>query len=283
MPDPVPVQPELSGDAGPSADVARLRRRLAREHRIRLEAEEIAEKTITRLYDADQLKNVFLATISHELRTPLTSIVGFTSLLLEAADQIDDEQRHDMLQRIDRNAHVLISLIEDLLQFSTLEQQNGALDPEAISLRPLALAVVGQLGPTLDQQTIDVAIPDGIVVLADEQGLVRVLTNLLTNASRYAPAGTVVTLGARLDEGRCVLTVDDEGPGVPEDERALVFERFFRGRGDWVTKTHGTGIGLAVVQRLVDAMGGEIEVADAPGGGARFTVTLPAAPPSSSA
>jgi two-component system phosphate regulon sensor histidine kinase PhoR len=257
--------------------VARLQRRLDREHRIRLDAEIAAEKAVARLHEVDRLKTVFLSTVSHELRTPLTSIAGFTSLLLDHADSIGEEERRDMLRRIERNSQVLLTIIEDLLELSTIERGSPRLHLGPVPLeRAVADAVVPFAGAEHHDVRAEIA-PD-VVAVADERALARILANLLANAVQYSPAGTTVTVSASAGGGRCTLLVDDQGPGIPLDERDLVFERFYRGSDPAVATTHGTGIGLSVVRSLAEAMDGSATVLDAPGGGARLAVSLPAHP-----
>jgi signal transduction histidine kinase len=259
------------------AQVARLERRLAREHRIRLDAEDAAEKAIAQLHEADRLKTVFLSTVSHELRTPLTSISGFTSLLLDHADAIDESERHDMLERIDRNAKVLLQLIEDLLGLSTIERGSPRLALRAVAVDEVVAAIVERFVEEADQHEVRVDIPAGTTAVADDRAFDRIVVNLLANAARYSPPGTTVTVSASTGGGRCTLLVDDQGPGVPGHEREHVFERFYRGSGPAVDSTHGAGIGLSVVRLLAEAMDGSASVHDAPGGGARFAVSLPVA------
>ena len=257
------------------AQVARLQHRLAREHRIRLDAEDAAEKAIARLHEADRLKTVFLATVSHELRTPLTSIAGFTSLLLHHADTIAEGDRQEMLERIDRNAKVLLGLIEDLLELSTIVRGSPRLALETLDVPEVVAAVLEQVAAGVEGHEVRVDIPPGTTVVADQRAFQRILVNVVTNAVQYAPAGTTITVSASTGGGRATVLVDDEGPSVPEAERELVFERFFRGSGPAVVTTHGAGIGLSVVRLLAEAMDGSASVHDAPGGGARFAVSLP--------
>lgn len=267
--------PDQRGADGPDGEVARLQRRLAREHRIRLDAEQIARTAVARLDEADRLKTVFLATVSHELRTPLTSIAGFTSLLLNHGHAIDADQRLDMLERIDRNSKVLLTLIEGLLEFTEIEQGSTRLAPAPLVLAPAVAATIAGLEATLVEHAVRVEVDDATAAFVDERAFRRILTNLLVNAARYAPAGTSVTVSAATGGDRTTVLVDDQGPGVAEGERAMVFERFFRGTSPVVAATHGSGIGLTVVRLLVEAMGGSVSVHDAPGGGARFAVSLP--------
>jgi signal transduction histidine kinase len=259
------------------AQVTRLERRLAREHRIRLDAEEKVEQAIGRLHEADRLKTVFLSTVSHELRTPLTSISGFTSLLLDHADAIDESERHDMLERIDRNAKVLLQLIEDLLGLSTIERGSPRLSLRPFAVDEVVAAIVERFLEGVDAHEVRVEVPGGTTAVADDRAFDRIVVNLLSNAVQYSPTGTTVTVSATTGGGRCTLFVDDEGPGVPHDEREYVFERFYRGSGPSVSTTHGTGIGLSVVRLLAEAMDGSATLHDAPGGGARFAVSLPVA------
>jgi two-component system sensor histidine kinase KdpD len=232
---------------------------------------------VDRLLEADRLKNAFMATVSHELRTPLTSIAGFTALLLDAADRLDESQQRDMLARIQRNAEVLSGLIEDVLAFSTLEDQQPPTSFADLPLRAVTMSAITQLGSALDLHVVDVAVPAELRARGDERGFNRSLAGVLKNAAKYAPPGTIIRIDGEQAGDRVRLVVDDQGPGVPADERDLVFERFFRGKGDWVTRTRGTGVGLAVARHLLAGMGGTISVDDTPEGGARFVLDLPAA------
>src|SRR5690606_4666125 len=108
----------------------------------------------------------------------------------------------------------------------------------------------------------------------------RVVTNLLTNAIKFSPVGSTITVGIHAsDQGGGVLTVSDQGPGVPVEDRQRIFTRFYRGSGDAVLQTRGVGIGLSVVSELIERVGGTVEIGDAPGGGAQFTVWLPGPSP----
>jgi signal transduction histidine kinase len=138
---------------------------------------------------------------------------------------------------------------------------------DAVSdLRPLAEARGG---------TLAVEVPDALRASVDVDGLLRVVANLVENALKYGPAGQRVTVGAESGPEGLRIRVDDEGPGIPEDERERIFERFARLDRDRNTSVGGTGLGLAVVRETVALSGGRVHVEDAPGGGARFVVLLP--------
>lgn len=234
---------------------------------------------LTRLRDLDALKTVFLGTASHELRTPVTAISGFASLLVENWDRFEDGQRRDFVERISANARSLGGVVQDLLDFSLLDRGTLVVTIEEIDLAPLVGSVVDRLSPTLGDHQIEFAASPTPPIEGDVNGLERIVTNLLSNAVKFSPTGTriTVTVGPGSKEGYdAEMVVSDEGPGIPAEERQRVFTRFFRGSGDAVVQTRGVGIGLSVVAEFVARLHGEVDIDDAPGGGARFTVRFPA-------
>lgn len=233
-------------------------------------------ETAEQLREADELKTRFLNTISHELRTPLTAISGFTDLLLTS--DLPAEQREDYLHRIRRNSRSLAGLIGDVLSFAHLDDRAEALWPVATDLSTEIRLIADQLAPILDGQHVVVDAPDPVPAYVDRGALIRIVTNLLTNVARYAPSGTTATLTVVRRGSRAVLTVADEGPGIPPDERERVFDRFFRGATALDSRKPGTGIGLAVVSELATRSGGSVRVVPHDGIGARFEIELPGAP-----
>ncbi|MGQ0831454.1 MAG: CHASE domain-containing sensor histidine kinase [Microthrixaceae bacterium] len=225
------------------------------------------------LREANELKTAFLNTISHELRTPLTAIAGFTDLLLGAP--LTEEQRTDYLHRVRRNANSLSTLISDVLAFARLDRGDAAMNPVELDLAEEVPLVLDQLAPLLQGFSVATELHGPARTIIDREALTRILTNLVTNAARYAPEGTTVTVAVEQRAGEAVLSVTDEGPGIPADERAHIFERFFRGATALASRVPGTGIGLAVVSELAERAGGGVEVSAPDGGGARFEVTLP--------
>ena len=232
---------------------------------------------VRRLRDLDALKTVFLSTASHELRTPATAIGGFASLLSASWDRFSEEQRRDFAERIAANARSLNGVVQDLLDFSLLDQGEAPPALTAVDLGSIAEEVVDRLGPVLSGHQVVVERTEVTPVLGEVNGLERVITNLLTNAVKFSPPGSTVRVQVGPVSGGAAVSVCDEGPGVPPEERELIFTRFYRGAGEAVIQTRGVGIGLSVVQQLVTRMGGTAAVDEAPGGGARFTVRLPAA------
>jgi signal transduction histidine kinase len=236
------------------------------------------QEALRRLRELDALKTVFLGTASHELRTPATAIGGFASLLTANWERFDEAQRRDFVGRIGANARSLSAVVQDLLDFSVLDKGTLAVTIQPIDLGALAGSVVDRLGPMFTTHGIEFSATPSPMVAGDVNGLERIVTNLLTNAVKFSPAGSTVrvTTGPADDGYGAEVVVSDEGPGIPVEERPRVFARFFRGTGDAVTQTRGVGIGLSVVAEFVARLRGDIVIDDAPGGGARFTVRLPA-------
>jgi signal transduction histidine kinase len=234
------------------------------------------QDAVRELAELDTLKTVFLSTASHELRTPATTIAGFASLLHTSWEGLSDEQRRTFADRIAANARSLSAVVQDLLDFSLLDRGRLQVTPEPLDLGEAVRVLLDRLAPVLEHHDLAVRAEIGVVVAADRNALDRVVTNLVTNAAKYAPPASTITVEvvSRHEGGEVV--VSDQGPGVPPEERDQVFTRFYRGASEAVTSTRGVGIGLAVVAELVDRMQGAVEVDDAPGGGARFTVWLPA-------
>jgi signal transduction histidine kinase len=237
------------------------------------------QTAVRRLRDLDALKTVFLSTASHELRTPATAIGGFATLLTNSWDRFSDEQRRDFAARIAANARSLSAVVQDLLDFSLLDRGAEPLALGPVELGALVEGVVDRLAPVFTDHQIACTVEPAQPVAGAVNGLERIVTNLLTNAVKFSPAGSTVTVAVRARGDGAEVVVSDEGPGVPLEERQKVFARFYRGTGDAVLQTRGVGIGLSVVSELVDRMGGEITLEDAPSGGARFTVWLPRSSP----
>jgi signal transduction histidine kinase len=235
------------------------------------------DEAMRRLRDLDELKTVFLGTASHELRTPVTAIAGFATLLDQRWDEFSAEERRLFVGRIAANSNALETLVQDLLDFARLERGKFVISVEAVDLCEMVREVLDRLALLFSTHNIETDLHETGPVLADRNGIERIVTNLTANAVKYSPAGTTVTVRVAPSLGGAELIVDDQGPGVPEAERTRIFARFFRGVGEAVIRTKGTGIGLAVVKEFVDEMGGEVSVSPAPGGGARFRVLLKAA------
>jgi PAS domain S-box-containing protein len=223
-----------------------------------------------RLRELDRLKDEFLATVSHELRTPLTAISGFAELLRGSPDH---DARVEWLERISQNSSEMEAMIEQLLDYSRLEAGKVSLDIGSLPVRAAALRCLDLVREAMDGRHTAVDIPDDLKVQADERGFERILVNLLTNAAKFSPQGSTVRVSAGPEKGSATVAVQDEGIGISPAEQVHVFERFYQ--GPVVPGTRGTGVGLSIVRRYVEMLGGEVWVDSRPGHGSTFLFRLP--------
>ena len=232
---------------------------------------------ITELKRADKIRRDFVANVSHELRTPLTAIRGYVEALSEGDTSPDETER--FLEIIMRHSQRMERLVQDLLRLARLDAGQETLDITSCDLRAVIQSVTDDLEPSLDArgQQVDVAIgEDAAQVPADPAKLHDVLRNLLANASAYSPARTTISVVTRRAGDRIAIDVLDQGPGIPEEDRSRVFERFYRVDKSRARDPGGTGLGLAIVRHLIELHRGRVAVENRPEGGAQFTVELPA-------
>ena len=231
-------------------------------------------QVIERLADLDRMKNDFLSTVSHELRTPLTVITGMGRTLEHQWAAIDDETRSDFLTRLNANAATLDHVIAQLLDFSKLEAGQLRPDTQEVDLSRLLPAVTDRLSTLLSVHHVELNVAPGLCTHADPGLIERIIENLLSNASKYTPAGSRVIVSAHDDGSDVVVAVSDDGPGIPENEVARIGERFFRGGDVHTRSTRGTGLGLAVVSEILELHGSRLEVESTVGEGSRFSFRL---------
>lgn len=238
----------------------------------------IALIQLRREYDLASLRTDFVSGVSHELRTPLAQIRMFAeTLILGRVRSLDERQRS--IEIIDQEARRLTHLVENLLHFSRSERQSLRVAPVPMVLGPAIRAVLESFSPLADTRHVRLAthLTDGLVARVDEGALRQMLLNLLDNAVKYGPDGQTVTVGTNPAGDRVQLWVQDQGPGIPADDREHIWEQFWRLERDRGSAIAGTGIGLSVVRELAALHRGRVWVEMAPGGGARFTIELPAA------
>jgi signal transduction histidine kinase len=234
----------------------------------------------TRDQELDRLKSEFLAVVSHELQTPLTAIKGALELVLDDdSGQLSRVQRR-FLETIERNSTRLVGLVGDLLDLSRLEAGRVELEPQPLNTQSLvrgALVAVSNLFEARGT-VVRVDVPESVPpILGDRRRVEQILTNLLANAAKYTPNGGVVEVAAASVNGHVTLSVADNGPGVPESERDIVFDKFYRGRDTLQRGEAGSGLGLAIVKSLVELHGGSVRIEESAPRGARFVVELPRA------
>lgn len=231
------------------------------------------------LRQQEDARRAFVATASHELRTPLASLDGMLELLdddLRAGEPDIDEAR-SLLERARVQSRRLARLAADLLDLSRLDAE-VKLRSEPVELSELSRAVLAEFELGTAERAISSTLEladDQVWALADPGSVARIVRILLDNAVRVSPAGSQVTI--ELHNGSSAeLSVADQGPGIPPEDREVIFERFQRGR-DTGGKA-GFGLGLAIGRELAERMGGELVLDDSHSPGARFTLRLPVAP-----
>jgi signal transduction histidine kinase/DNA-directed RNA polymerase specialized sigma24 family protein len=231
-------------------------------------------RSMERTAELDGMKSDFLSNISHELRTPLTVIAGVGRTLEESSDILPEEERRDLLARLNANAATLDNMVSELLDFGRLETGQLYLAPVDFDLGELLHAVTDRLASLFREHTVEVDVEDGLIANADPLLIERVLENLLTNAAKYSPAGSRVRVSGTTQGQEVVVAVGDDGPGIPPDELEHIGERFFRG-GDVNTRsTRGTGLGLALISEILDLHATYLEVESELGAGSTFRFRL---------
>jgi len=231
---------------------------------------------LTRLKKLERNREEFVANVSHELRTPLSLIKGYTETLLDGAKD-NPEVSLKFLQTIDRNAERLKLLIEDLLTISELESGRIRLHLQRVALRPLVGKLCEDFKPRADAREVTLVneVPD-LTAKADSDRVQQVLSNLVDNALKYGGGtGTVTLRGRTTTDGNIELCVADNGPGIPEDARERIFERFYRLDKARSREQGGTGLGLSIVKHIIQSHGGKVWVESEIGKGSRFYFSLP--------
>jgi PAS domain S-box-containing protein len=263
------------------ADLA-LREELARHASVAIDNAklyEIAQRERTRVEEANQAKDVFLATVSHELRTPLNAMLGWTRMLRSGALPPEKFQRG--LETIERNAEVQAQLIEDLLDISRIISGKLRLEVRPVDLHKVVESALDVVRPAADARGVRLEVaPDADAVIAgDPDRLQQVIWNLLTNGIKFTPRGGIVTVRQRVIDGHVELQVVDSGEGIPREFLPYVFDQFRQADGSPTRAHGGLGLGLSIVRHLVELHGGTIRAAsEGAGKGATFTIHLPVAP-----
>jgi two-component system sensor histidine kinase KdpD len=235
---------------------------------------------VAALRELDRMKTELLSTVSHELRTPLGSIKGYATTLLTHGSRLKREEQREFLEIIDSEADRLRELIENLLDLSRLEAGVLRIEREPVRLGARAREVVRKVQLSAPRHTLELDWPAADpLVAADTRRVYQIVQNLLTNAVKYSPDGGVITLRGHAERHDLVVSVQDQGLGMPASELDRIFDRFHRVSGDVARRIGGTGLGLAICKGLVDAHGGRIWAeSDGEGKGSVFKFTLPLLP-----
>jgi len=233
------------------------------------------ERMRLRLANLDRARGEFIANASHELRTPLFSLAGFLELLDDP--ELDDGTRDEFLVQMREQVARLTRLATNLLDLSRLDAGRLSVTREPIDLSELAVELAVELGPraAVTAHTLEAPAGQSVPAQGDAERVLQIGRILVENAIVHTPEGTTIRVGSALDGGRATLTVADDGPGIPRDAQAQIFERFYRLDG---TRASGSGLGLAIARELAQVMGGRIEVGPEDGW-LLFTLVLSAEAP----
>jgi two-component system sensor histidine kinase KdpD len=226
-----------------------------------------------RLEEMDAQRREFLAVVTHDLKAPLTSILGYVRLLLELGEAASVEQAQQFAEVIERQGRRMLDMIEQLVVASSLDEGAPVLSREPIDLGHVVGEQVNLLRGLLGSRHVEVKIPSGLpTVYGDRQAIEQIVANLMDNAVKYSPDGSPIEVHVHPTEDEMLVTVSDQGPGIPGDLLPHVFERFRRGD---VAASGSVGLGLFIVRSLTQGHGGRVWVENADRGGTKVTFTLP--------
>jgi two-component system, OmpR family, phosphate regulon sensor histidine kinase PhoR len=237
---------------------------------------------VTHLRRLERMRQDFVANVSHEIKTPITTIKGFVETLLDGALE-DATTARRFLEIMARHAERLNAITEDLLNLSRIEQEaeRGALHTEDVALAEVLRAAVQLCAAKAQPKGTRLAVEadEGLRAHINAQLVEQAVVNLVDNAVKYAPGGTVVTVEAAREGAGIVVRVRDQGPGIAAEHLPRLFERFYRVDKARSRKAGGTGLGLAIVKHIAQAHGGHVDVQSNLGSGSTFSLHLPAAAP----
>lgn len=233
------------------------------------------QQALERLREIDGFKTKFFANVSHELRTPLTLILGPVEQLLKESSQLGTRER-SRLVTVQRNARSLLQQVNDLLDLARIDADKMPLDYVHINLTALLQEIAAGFAASAEERAIafQVDSPNDLFADVDRAKLARIVTNLLSNAFKFTHVGARIRCSLhRVSNGRFLLSVQDNGPGIPAELKELIFARFAQAPTD--VSSYGSGLGLNIVKEFVELHHGTVVVLDAAGGGAIFQVEMP--------
>lgn len=241
--------------------------------RKRLESE--TTRLLERERQVSEMKTRFISVTSHEFRTPMTTIMGSVELLANHLERLTPEKRAQIFERVNSSLQRMTTMLDDVLTLNRMDAHRTEVRLIPVNLGTFLPNLVHEIiTGDHDAHRFELRLPDGTIPLVTDQNLLHhIVSNLLSNAVRYSPAGTTITVHVTSDAWRVHLAVEDQGIGIPPADRVRIFEPFERGSN--VGHIKGNGLGLNIVKRLTDLLGGSITLRPLPGGGTRFTLVLP--------
>lgn len=242
---------------------------------------EVFNEMSAQVHASQQSQRDFVANVSHELKTPLTSVQGFAQAILDGTAGTPEAQ-HKAAQVIYDESERMYRMVLDLLDLARLDAGTADLVMDVVSLDLLLNAVVERLAPQSAQAQVEIRNSSGSLpdIAGDGDRLAQVFNNLVENAIKHTPAGDTVMITSETEIGTVLVHVQDSGPGIPPEEAARIFERFYQlDKARKGGPAHSVGLGLAIASQIVQAHGGEITVKSEVGKGSVFTVRLPVSRP----
>jgi signal transduction histidine kinase len=236
------------------------------------------DKQLNALEKANVLKSDFVTHVSHELRTPLTSIKAYVETLTSNIGDPDFTQADEFLDIVSKETERLIRIVNEILDVSKIEFGQRPLQRSVFALPDAINDVTSILSPTLREKgvNVEVDLPDDLPNIdADPDLIKQVFINLVNNAAKYSQPGSKITVGATEEAVDIVVTVEDQGIGIPEDELAHVFDKYFRVRSEHTAQFEGVGLGLAIVKNIIEQHGGAIRCESQEGVGSKFIFSIP--------
>jgi signal transduction histidine kinase len=246
------------------------------EQRITERTAELAE-SMEKAKSADRIKSAFLATMSHELRTPLNSIIGFTGTMLQGLAGPLNEEQNKQLNMVQNSSRHLLALINDVLDISKIEAGQLELSPASFQLKPSIEKIVKLISPMAEKKglAIHLDIPeDPGIITADQRRLEQIILNLVNNAVKFTEKGYVL-VACGMKNGQCILSVSDTGIGIKPEDKSKLFQPFHQIDMGTTRKVEGTGLGLSICKKILDLMGGSIDVQSKLAEGSTFTIQFP--------
>lgn len=232
-------------------------------------------KALTKEQELGMLKSRFVSMASHEFRTPLSTILSSASLMIQYVKEEHQDKRQRHFQKIKSSVEILTTILNDFLSLSRLEEGRVDVDPEIFEIHEFCAETIDDVKNNLKhEQIVQLHHTDAKVkVNLDKKLLKLILFNLISNASKYADEGTEIICDIRLIKNKLMISITDNGIGIPEEEQIHLFDRFFRASN--ATAIKGTGLGLHIVKRYTELMGGEITFVSHLGKGSTFSISFP--------
>jgi PAS domain S-box-containing protein len=236
----------------------------------------VLARDVTERLEIDRLKEAFVSNVSHELRTPLTAVIGYLELLSEGVLGELTAEQSEVIEIMGRNGDRLLDLIGDILLIGSMDAGSEILR-RPVDLAALVRSVVADLDAVREKKgvTIEMVCDCQVTVGGDQGELKTVVANIVGNALKFTPAGGRVRIGVERDEEMVTVTVSDTGIGISESELSSVFDRFFRGGHARKSEIQGAGLGLAIVDGVVQRHGGRVDISSTVGVGTTVSVVLP--------